>query len=117
MRKIFAYFEKKKFVKFINAFFFVKKESSGKNLDIILFAYSRRARKSLQWTKGYMSYMAIVYATLKLSYVIDFSSQISSLYMVKEGKIYPVIDAPVHSKHDGASYNSVWKLHLFCKSL
>jgi len=27
--------------------------------------------------------------------------------MVKEGKTYPVIDAPVHGKHDGASYNSM----------
>jgi len=42
MCKILAYF-KIKFVKFINAFFLVKKGSSGKNLDIILFAYSRGA--------------------------------------------------------------------------
>jgi len=47
---------------------------------------------------------------LKLSYAIDFSSQISFLYMVKEGdtvKNYPVMDAPVHDKHNGANYNPV----------
>jgi len=47
---------------------------------------------------------------LKLAYTIDFSSQILSLYIVKESdkeKTYPVIDDPVHGKHDGASYKSV----------
>jgi len=44
---------------------------------------------------------------LKLSYAIDFSSQISSLYMVKEGETYPVIDDPVYGEHDSVSYNSV----------
>jgi len=52
-----------------------------------------------------------------LSYVIDFSSQILSLYMVKEGKTYPVIDVSIHGKHDGTIYSSMWhsirKLHLF----
>ena len=52
--------------------------------------------------------MAIcVYIVLKLSYAIDFSLQILSLYMVKQGKMYVVIDPPVHDKHNGASYTSV----------
>jgi len=42
----------------------------------------------------------------------QFSSQISSLYIVKEGdirKTYPVIDSPIHGKHDGTSY---MQLHM-----
>jgi len=46
-----------------------------------------------------------VYIMSKLLYAIDFSSKISSLYMVKEGDTEKVIDVPVHGKHDGVSYN------------
>jgi len=33
-------------------------------------------------------------------------------FMVKEGKTYLVIDAPVHDKHDGTRYNPVG--HFIC---
>jgi len=52
MCKILAYIYIKKIVKFINAFFLVKKASSGKILDIILFIYSRGARISLFHCSG-----------------------------------------------------------------
>jgi len=88
MCKIFVHFEKK-IVKFSTILFLVKKGSSGKNMDIILFTYLREALFCC-----------------------------SGLKEGDRGKTYPVIDAPVHSKHNGVSYNSVRhsirkKLHPF----
>ena len=48
--------------------------------------------------------------------MINFSSLISSLYVVKKGgrrKTHHAMDSPIHSEHDGASCNSV--LHCVCK--
>jgi len=82
----------------------VKKGSSGKNVDIILFAYSRGARKSLFCCSGVM---AVCLHHVEISYTIDFSSQTVSLYMVKECDAPSNIDAPIHGKHDGTSYKSM----------
>ena len=38
---------------------------------------------------------------------IDLSSLIPSLYVVKEGDTYPVMDSPIHGNHYGAGCNSV----------
>ena len=59
---------------------------------------------------------AFVYVTSKQSYVIDFSSLILSLYVVKKGgrrKTYHVMDFSIHGKHNSVSCNSV--LHCVCK--
>ena len=61
-----------------------------------------------------------VYVMSKRLYTIDFSSHILPLYAVKrvsKGKTYPVIDSPVHGKHNGENCSSVprfvGKLQLF----
>ena len=58
-----------------------------------------------------------VYIMSKLSYVIHRFCLSTWWSRMIQGKTYPVIDTPVHGKHNGASYNSVWhsihKLHLF----
>jgi len=100
-------------VKFVNEFFFMKKGSSGKNLDIILFAYLIGAQISLQWTKGYINYGNLLtscrnYCTRPI-FLHRFCLAIRIWWRrVILGKTYPVIDAPVHGKHDGTSYKSVW---------
>jgi len=69
-------------------------------------AYSRGARFRCRQLKD-TRVMAVCLCHVE---TIDFSSQILSLYMVKEGdtrKTYPVINVPVHGEHDGTSYNSV----------
>jgi len=74
----------KKIIKFVNTFFLVKKGSSGKNLDIILLAYSRRAQNFLFCWSG-RELWPFVYVMSILLHAINLSSQIPSLYMVKEG--------------------------------
>ena len=60
--------------------------------------------------------MAFVFIISKRLYVIDFSSLILSLYVVKKGgkrKNTPCNGLPIHGEHDGASCNPV--LHCVCK--
>jgi len=64
----------------------------------------------------------LVYVTSKQLYPINFSSWISPLYRrTNKGKLYSVIDSPVHGRHDGEKFSSVPQFVLsyncFCKWL
>ena len=71
----------------MNATFVVKEGTNNKNLDIILFAYSRGLEDLcfVAVDPRIRKLWAFVYVTLNPSYVIDFSSRIFPLYAVKKG--------------------------------
>ena len=67
---------------FLNDSFLVKGGTSNKNLDIILFAYSRGVGKSCCSRPKDTQVMCICLRHIE---AIDFSSQILPLYAVKKG--------------------------------
>jgi len=95
----------------------VKKGSSGKSLDIILFAYSRGVPKSCSELKD-MWVMVVCLRRVKnitcdQFFFTDFVFAHAWWRRIIQGKNYPVIDALAHGEHNGANYNPVW--HSICK--
>jgi len=104
-------FRRKKIVKFVNAFYLVKKGSSGKNLDIILFIYSRGTQKLLFSCSGLKDAWVMAVCLRHVETIVHyrfFFTDFVSMHGEDKGKTCPIIDAPFCGKHDGASYNAMW---------
>ena len=84
MGEIFVYYS----VNLLNAFFLVKEGTNNKNLDIILFAYSRGVGKSLFCCRG-PNDTQVMSVCLYHVKAIDFPSQSLPLYAVKNSYTIP----------------------------
>jgi len=119
MCKILAYF-KKKFVKFVNAFFLVNKGPVIKTWISSYLPIQEEQNLCFIVVHVYVSY-GCLFTSCRNNHTQSIFLHRFHLYTwwrrLIQGKTYPVIDAPVHGKYDGASYYSVWhsirKLCLF----